>query len=467
MKSILNKLNLLVLGTVLSLTFPGCSDDNTSDLKLDGDTWLTALELNDTYTGVIDRTNKTVTVAVPEVYDTDAMKVTGIEVSEGAEASVKAGDVLNFSFPQVIKVTNGNVFLDYTVNIKHDEARILSFKLNDAYAGVIDQTKRTITVRVPSSVNIKNMVPIITTSAGAIVMPASGQAIDFSNPVEFTVSYNTASAVYTVTVIPTDAPSAVYVGLAATLNELNPEEKEAATWMLNNIANSQYISFEDVQAGRVDLSECEIMWWHLHIDGGIDNMDKFEKAVPAAINALVKMKDLYNNGMNLLLTRYATYYAAKLGATLDGNNPNNCWGQSEESGEIVGGAWNFFIQGHESHALYQNLVMNSGETDKVYTFDTGYRTTNSTAQWHIGSDWGGYATNEVWRTNHGGVDLGYGGDGAIVAWEYLPEDSRGGIVCIGSGCYDWYAYGIDASADKYHGNVAKLTENAIDYLTGK
>lgn len=155
MKSILNKLNLLVLGIVLLLAFPGCNDDNTSDLKLDGDTWLTTLELNDTYTSVIDRTNKTVTVAVPEVYDTDAMKVTGIEVSEGAEASVKAGDVLNFSFPQVIKVTNGNVFLDYTVNIKHDEARILSFKLNDAYAGVIDQTKRTITVRVPSSVNIK------------------------------------------------------------------------------------------------------------------------------------------------------------------------------------------------------------------------------------------------------------------------------------------------------------------------
>ena len=69
---------------------------------------------------------------------------------------------------------------------------------------------------------------------------------------------------------------------AATLNELNPEEKEAATWMLNNIANSQYISFEDVQAGRVDLSECEIMWWrhfrssaghrtrHRRNDGGID-----------------------------------------------------------------------------------------------------------------------------------------------------------------------------------------------------
>ena len=39
------------------------------------------------------------------------------------------------------------------------------------------------------------------------------------------------SLIHILTVIPTDAPSAVYVGLAATLNELNPEEKEAATWM--------------------------------------------------------------------------------------------------------------------------------------------------------------------------------------------------------------------------------------------
>ena len=111
--------------------------------------------------------------------------------------------------------------------------------------------------------------------------------------------------------------------------------------------------------------------------------------------------------------------------------------------------------------------MNGGEPDKVYTFDAGYRTTNSTAQWHIGSDWGGYADKEIWREKTGGVDLGYGGDGAIVAWEYPTDGTKGGIVCIGSGCYDWYAYGIDASADKYHANIGKMTENAINYLTGK
>ena len=37
----------------------------------------------------------------------------------------------------------------------------------------------------------------------------------------------------------------------------------------------------------------------------------------------------------------------------------------------------------------------------------------------------------------------------------------------GLGCYDWYSEGIDTSKDPYHGNVAKFTKNAIDYLTGK
>lgn len=210
----LSKKALLTGGIALMMALTGCSEDNKSDLRLEGDTWLTALELDGQYEGVIDRSTKTVTVAVPEVYDTQAVEVSAIEVSAGAEASVKAGDVLNFSYPQVIHVANGDVYMDYTC-------------------------------------------------------------------------------------------------------------------------------------------------------------------------------------------------------------------------------------------------------------DAGYRITNSTAQWHIGSDWGGYPDTATWRELHGGIDLGYGGDGAIVAWEYPTADGKGGIVCIGSGCYDWYAFGVDASADKYHGNVATMTENAINYLTNE
>lgn len=461
-----NILQRSLLGLALVLGAAGCSDDNTSDLRLDGDAWLTKLTLDGQYEASIDRATKNVTVAVPEVFDESAMSITALEVSEGATPSVKTGDVLNLRYPQVISVTNGNAYMDYTVRVKHDEARITGFKLNDKYTGIINQEERTISVRIPSTLALTGLTPTITTTAGATVTPASGQAVDFTTPVEFTVTYNTATTVYTVTVTQSDAPTAVYVGLASSIDQLNPEERTAAEWMLANVPNADYISFSDVLAGTVDLSECRLMWWHLHIDGGIDTMDKFDAAAPDALNAIVKIKELYNNGMSLLLTRFATYYAAKLGATLDGANPNNCWGGSEAYPEITGGAWSFFTNGNGSHPVYQNLVTGD-DANAIYTCDTGYGITNSTAQWHIGSDWGGYADYDAWRNNHGGIDLGYGGDGAIVVWEYPATDGRGGIFCIGSGCYDWYAEGVDTSNDKFHGNVAKMTENAINYLTGK
>lgn len=464
MKNTLHRIKRLAGALALLCGMAACNEDTTSDLRLDGDVWLTRFVVDGVYTGSIDRSARTVTVALPEVYDTDAMTVSELVVSDGARASVREGDVLNLSFPQVVTVVNGDVFMDYTVTVKHDEARILSFRVNDAYSGIIDHKNRTVVVRVPGSVDVTKLTPVVAVSPGATVTPASGQVTDFSQPVEYTVVYNTATTVYTVTVIKTDAPNAVYVGLADLMDDLNDEEKTAAAWMIENIPNAQYISFADVQAGRVDLSECRLMWWHLHVDGGIDSMDKFDAAARGAVDALVHVKELYMNGMNLLLTRFATYYAPRLGAALDGNHPNNCWGQSETTGEITAGPWNFFIQGHEAHPLYRDLVMLDGEASSVYTCDAGYRITNSTAQWHIGSDWGGYADTAVWRAAHGGVDLGYGGDGAVVVWEYPSDGVKGGIVCIGSGCYDWYAHEVDSSGDRYHGNVARMTQNAMDYL---
>lgn len=452
------------------ITAVACSDDQKSDLRLDGDTWITEISF-DEYSGIINRTDKTVVVAVPQTYDASAMKLTSLQLSEGAESSMMIGEVVNLDFPQQIRVTNGDVCLDYTVTVKHDEAKILSFKLNGEFIGVINQETHAITVRVPVGTDITAMMPTITTNEGATVEAVGGQMNDYTHPVEFLVTYKSAQECYTVTVVVSDAPGAVYVGLAANIGELNPEEKAAAEWMLNNVENAAYISFADIVADNVDLSECKLMWWHLHIDGGIDNMDKFDAAAPDAVSAMVKVKDLYDNGMSLLLTRYGTYYAVKLGVTLDGRNPNNCWGQSETTGEIANNAWSFFIQGHETHPIYQGLIMNGSETDKVYTFDAGYRLTNSTAQWHLGKnddgtpDWGGYSDLEDWKAKHGGIPLGYGGDGAVVAWEYPVAEGKGGILCIGSGCYDWYAHDIDTSGDKYHANIATLTLNAINYLT--
>ena len=123
------------------------------------------------------------------------------------------------------------------------------------------------------------------------------------------------------------------------------------------------------------------------------------------------------------------------------------------------------MNGNNSHAIYQNLVAGN-DANGVYTCDTGYGITNSTAQWHIGADWGGYASNEVWENETGGKALGFGGDGAIVVWEFPAKEGKGGIICIGSGCYDWHTT-VDISSDRYHKNVETMTMNAINYLMNK
>lgn len=459
---IMKKSIIYVLMCVCALV--SCTDTNVSDLKLNGDCDITAFTA-DSYNGIINKTARTVTVRVPESYSTGEMAVTALTVSDGAESDVKVGEKLNMNYSHVMHVVNGDVYLNWTISALRDAAKILSFKLNDTYTGIIDESAKTITVYVPKSADVTKMYPTITVSDNATVTPASGTQTDFTHPVTFTVTNNTASNVYTATVIPIGKPSVVFVGLATTMDGLNIEEQTACKWMLENVSNSLYTSFDDIKNGTVDLSECKVVWWHFHKDGGVDGKSAFEKAAPEALNAALKLKDYYNNGGSFLFTRFATNMPVELGAVVNDVCPNNCWGQTEDNAETVSSPWSFSITGHKDHALFQNLVMKDDEPNSVYTCDAGYRITNSTAQWHIGSDWGGYADYNVWRTETGGKDLAYGGDGAIVAWEFPASGSKGGIVCIGSGCYDWYS--IDNVAEHYHANIAKMTMNAFNYLMNK
>lgn len=456
-------IKIFLLSVLSVAVLDGCKKTEAPSMDLDGDTWIVSMKL-DTYEAAIDNSSREVKVAVPVTFDASAMTITELQVSDGASCSMGVGDVLNLKVPQVATVTNGDAYMDYTITCVHDDARILSFKINDEYSGIINESSKIITVRVPMTVDVSALRVSMILSEGAVSEPVTGSVLDFTDPLDVRVTYRSATSVYKVTVIPTDKPAALFVGLASTIDELASEEKEAAMWMLQNIDGAQYASFDDIALGKVDLSACETIWWHFHVDGGIDNMSKFENAASTAVNATGRLKEYYNAGGHFLLSRYATWYAARLGAAADGNGPNNCWGGSESAPETVDGPWNFFIQGHETHPLYQDLVMNTGEADKIYMFDAGYRVTNSTCQWHIGTDWGGYADLATWQKNNGGVDLAYGGDGAVVVWEYPSEGTEGNIMCIGSGCYDWYAYDYDASSDMYHQNVATLTLNALNYI---
>lgn len=443
-----------------------CSEDNVSDLKLDGDCLIEAIAL-DNYEGIIDLASRSIIVRLPEVYETSSMKVTKLNMSNGATCNVQQGETLNMDAAKVLEVKNGDVFLNWTLSVLHDEARITQFVINDIYTGTIDQEAKYIVVYVPASIGLTNLVPTITYSENATITPGSGVAQDFSQPVTYKVVNNSAESTYTVRVIAIDKPSALFVGAAPTLNDLDPEAKTACQWMLGNISNSLYASFADIAANAVDLSECKIIWWHYHVDGGVDGHDVFVAKATEALAAKNQLRSYYENGGSLFLTRYATNLPSFIGATGDDEwtTPNNCWGQNEDAAELCGGPWTFRIfDGQNEHPMWQNLIVGDNPQE-VYCTDAGYHITNSTAQYHIGTDWGGYDDHATWESRTGGKILGVGGDGAVVAWEYPANAGKGGIICIGSGCYDWYSYTFEAGySEKFHKNIEIITQNAFNYL---
>ena len=463
---------ILLLGCVCcciaATTFlAACSSDNVSDLRLSGDCRVEALALDD-YEGNIDLPSRTIIVRLPEVYETSAMQLTRLTLSDGAACNFQQGDRLNMNAAQVLHVSNGNTYLDWTLRVLHDEARITAFTINDIYQGTIDQTAKTITVYVPATENITALVPTIVYSENATITPASGQAQDFSQPVTYKVKNNSAESTYTVTVIAIDKPRALFVGAAPSMNDLDAEAKTACEWMLANVPGSLYASFADLEANAVDMSECKVIWWHFHVDGGVDGHDVFVAKAPEALAAKNQLRQFYENGGALFLTRYAVNLPSFIGATGDDEwtTPNNCWGQDEAAAELCGGPWTFRIfDGQNAHPLFQGLVAGDNPQE-VYCTDAGYHITNSTAQYHIGTDWGDYPDYAAWTSRTGATVLGVGGDGAIVAWEYPAHDGKGGIVCIGSGCYDWYSYTYEAGyTENFHRNIATMTKNAINHLS--
>ena len=421
----------------------------------------------DNYEGIINLASRSIVVRLPEVYETSAMQVTKLSISNGASCNVKQGETLNLDAAKVLKVKNGDVFLNWTLSVLHDEARITSFVINDIYQGTIDQTAKTITVYVPGSIGLTSLVPTIVYSQNASITPATGVAQDFTNPVTYTVKNNSAEATYTVKVIAIDKPKALFIGEPSSMNDLDPEAKTACQWMLGNVPGTLYASFADVEANTVDLSECKVIWWHYHFNGGVDGHDQFVAKAPYALSAVNQLRKYYENGGAFFLTRYATNLPSFIGATGDDEwtTPNNCWGQDEDGAELCGGPWSFRIfDGMNDHPMWQGLVQGDNPQE-VYCTDAGYHITNSTAQYHIGTDWGGYDNHAAWETRTGGKILGVGGDGAVVAWEYPAKDGKGGIICIGSGCYDWYSYTYEPGyTEKFHKNIEIMTQNAFNHL---
>jgi len=371
--------------------------------------------------------------------------------------------LLSAAFAACSSDKKGNMSLDGDCDIE-------AFAL-DKIDGVINHAKRTIEVNLPEVYETSAMqVTTLTLSAGARCNIAIGDKMNMGTAHALTVTNGDTYLDWTVSVKhakPHVTPKAVFLGTAATKAELDPEARTACDWMLENVDGARYSSYEDIKEGICDLKECKIIWWHYHSDVAVDGHDNFVKMAENVLTIKNQLSAYYNNGGAFLLTRYATNLASFIGATGtdDWTTPNNCWGGKEMEADDCGGAWTFQkYEGQENHYLYENLI-EGPNANEVYCTDAGYFVTNSTAQYHIGGDWGGYDDYDAWTTRTGAEIVGVGGDKAIVAWEYPANGTRGGIVCIGSGCYDWYSYTFGSGyVENYHKNIAIMTENAINHL---
>ena len=436
-------------------------------MRLDVDCEILALTL-DEYDAVLDSAAASATVMLPQGYSREALTINRLELSEGASASYAVNQVLNLREPKRITITNGDVYRHWTIAALNEAADILYFDLDGLYPGVIDKNAMTVIVTVPAGVALTAMRPTVVVSEGAKVSPASGTLLNFENPVVFTVTSEHLTSEYTVTVKQVGNPKALFIGNAATIAELQPEEKAACLWMMSTVEETLYASLDELRTGKYNLSDCQIIFWHMHVDAQIDNKGAFETHAPQAAAAVPAIQAFLNAGGNLLLSRYATFlpgYLSLNGAPATEKYPNNCWlGRAESDPETTIADWYFLCNGHTDHPMFQNLL-GDGTPERVFTCDAGYQITNTTCQWHIGTDWGGIASLDDFRAQTGAVDIAHGGDGAVVVWEFPSSASQGGIICIGSGAYDWYS--ISESYTGYHKNIETMTLNAINYLIGK
>ena len=67
--------------------------------------------------------------------------------------------------------------------------------------GEIDQSAGTITVKLPVGTNVTAVAPVVTVPAGAVVSPVSGEVVNLTSPLTYTVTLGAESRNYTVTVI--------------------------------------------------------------------------------------------------------------------------------------------------------------------------------------------------------------------------------------------------------------------------
>ena len=451
------------MSIILALLFiaTACTDGFENEgFDVDSPANTTSFSLNGV-AGQIDQKTGKINVTMPYGSDITAI-IPKVVLEEGATSNLNTTTPANFTNPVKYRVINGNLFKDYTVNVVV-LSPIKSFTINGLPA-VINDVSKTISLTLPENTDLTALKPVIEVTEGVTISPASGVAVDFTNPVIYVVTSEGKSVNYTANVVvPLKGLVVAFLGTAATRAEItNLDEIAASNWLFENFNGAKYISFADIQNG-LDLSKITVIWWHFDSATTLPSI-AYKPEVTTAL------KNYRANGGNLLLTTFASQYVDALGIVPSGKGPNNVFGDFPPNGFVDGNSWGMSFVGHEAHPIFQGLT--TYESGKANLLQAGTFRLNHTAWWFL-PEWGGYVNGEGWRNQTGGTNLASEAwdnnlDGRVTIAEFPNSSADKNVIVISMGAYDWYnetnSSGVPSQANEFITNIKLLTQNSINYL---
>jgi hypothetical protein len=158
-----------------------------------------------------------VTVRVYEFADITKL-IPVVRVSPNATISPASGTTIDFTDPVQYTITaqNGSS-IEFTVTVEivlSNEKKLLSFIIPNITGNITIDNVGNITVGVYQFIDITKLTPIVTVSLNATVSPASGTTIDFTNPVQYTITAQDGSeTTFTVTVSKSLSPRSAVLEL--------------------------------------------------------------------------------------------------------------------------------------------------------------------------------------------------------------------------------------------------------------
>jgi hypothetical protein len=233
----MKSINYLIFLLITTITMVACDDNNRETLDMSGDVDIHSFTINGVE-GVINTDNSTITVIMPNGTDLTSLRPE-ITTAKGSKVSPESGQSVDFSQSTrsgsevIYTVSHTDLYQQYKVKVDVARASITKFLIGTS-EGKIDDNEKTITVYVPENTDITSLIPIVEYTDGATIYPDNGSVVDFTNPVEYKLTYSGSEFVYTITVILGDEPlpeivifngedvAPVWANLAATVDSPFP-----------------------------------------------------------------------------------------------------------------------------------------------------------------------------------------------------------------------------------------------------